>query len=763
MRRSGSPTESAGRGGDVAAIAFLVLLTTIFWGRLLFGGLVFYARDLGFFFAPLRAAYARAVWSGSAPLWNPWIGCGTPMAADPNNSVFFPATLLFLLRPLSRGLQVFSAAWIFAFPLFSYAGLRRLRLSPVASAAAAGAIAISGPAMTLACLPSTAWAWVFFLPLLSVAAGGERGGLRRICLAGLLFGLVVLAGEPAIAVQILFAFTVFGFDRRKPLFSMRRPLAVAILGALIAAPQVVGALELLPQTARGSGLPTEYGAAFHSVRPFRIFEFLWPGLFGDPNSPLARGYWGSDFFDAGGAYVNNLALGTASLILASAAWRDRRGRRFLFLALLGCLFSFGRFVPGGSLLLGLPGFSLLRYPEKWLFLASFSLLAAAACSLDLLSSGEPAARRAALRSAIAVMVLSTAAGTALRAIPAAAASFLESARVIDRAGSEATGSILAAISREAFQVAILGFLGAALILMAKTKRSGKRSAVFLAALLFLDLLPRMMNWLPLSPRSYYERVPESVRSLRPSSGRLFFAEERSVALDPLRPLSGALFGFEYAGNNDIDRFSPRRSFFFGLDLSRLPISDPRSGALLRLAGVTLVSTRDAPEAAEASLVKLAETSEHRSVFSLAGGRRFRLLSDISRSGSENEARAGLLDKDFDPERQAVLEGNFIPSKEAVAGEIRPGPRFADRELVEVDSSGPAVLLRSETYEPRWTATLDGGRTTVFPTDFAFQGVVVPPGRHRIEFLYRDRAMTVALFVSLLALAFPAVLLSLRLK
>jgi hypothetical protein len=742
---------------------FLVLLTTIFWGRLLFGGLVFYARDLGFFFAPLRAAYARAVLSGSAPLWNPWIGCGAPMAADPNNSAFFPPNLLFLLQPFSRGLRAFSAAWVFALPLFSYAGLRKLRLSPLSSAASAGAMAVCGPAMTLTCLPSTAWAWVFFFPLLSTAAGTQRGGIVRTSMAGVLFGLVVLAGEPAIALQILFAFAVFAFDRQRPLASLRPPLAVAILGALIAAPQVVGALELLPQTARGSGLPIEYGAAFHSVRPLRLLEFLWPGLFGDPNSPLARGYWGSDFFDAGGAYVNSLAVGTAALLLAPAARFDRRGRRFLLLAAFGCVFSFGRFLPGGSLVLGLPGFSLFRYPEKWLFLSSFSLLAAAGCALDLVSAGENRARRAALRSASAVVALGLAASAAIRFLPASTSRFLEAARVLDRGARGAGSLILASLSREILQVAVFGTLCGAVILTAKTAGARKRSPVWLAALLFADLLPRTMNWLPLAPSSFYDTAPASIGSLRPSSGRLYFGEETAIALDPLRPLSGNFFGFEYAGNNDIDRFSPRRSFFFGLDLSRLPVSDPRRAALLRLAGVTLVSTIHSLDAVDAAFVKRADTSESRSVFSLADGRRFRLLSDVSRAESEIEARAGLLARDFDPDRQVVLEGNVIASKEASFGEIRPGARISDRESVEVVTSGPAVLLRSETFEPRWTATIDGSATKVLPADFAFQAVVVPPGRHQIEFIYRDRAMTAALFVSLLALALPAGFLSLRRK
>src|SRR5215471_20526308 len=115
---------------EAAAVGFLLLLTTVFWGRFLFGDHLFYARDLGFFFAPLRQAFAECLRRGSPPVWNAFLGSGIPLWADPNNAVFFAPTLLFWIRPLSAAVRASYFLWIFAFPLASYAGLRLLRASP---------------------------------------------------------------------------------------------------------------------------------------------------------------------------------------------------------------------------------------------------------------------------------------------------------------------------------------------------------------------------------------------------------------------------------------------------------------------------------------------------------------------------------------------------------------------------------------------------------------------------------------------------------
>jgi uncharacterized membrane protein YfhO len=73
-------------------------------------------------------------------------------------------------------------------------------------------------------------------------------------------------------------------------------------------------------------------------------------------------------------------------------------------------------------------------------------------------------------------------------------------------------------------------------------------------------------------------------------------------------------------------------------------------------------------------------------------------------------------------------------------------------VVSTSASKPSFLVFVETWDRGWVATVDGVRTRVVRTDYAFCGVAVPKGTHRLEFAYRPLAFTVGLALSLLALA-----------
>jgi hypothetical protein len=742
------------REKEGAVVGLLLLLTLLFWGRFFLGGLVFYARDLGFFFAPLRHALAQAIRGGAAPVWNPYLGAGIPMAADPNSASFFPPTLLFLMRPFSSGVRWSYALWLLAFPLGAYAGLRGLRVSPRIAAGAAFAISICGPAMTLTSFPHVAWASMLFLPLVWLAKSGADGRGKCVLAAGIAFGVAILVGEPAIALHLLFAvalFTLFGRGRPRTRAGAAAGAAIAGLGALIAAPQILGALELLPQTARGAGLPLQYAAAFNSVRPARLLGFLWPGLFGDVNSPLPDGFWGGRFFDAGTPYISSLAVGTMTLALLPAAWKDSTGRRFAILAAVAAVLSFGRHLPGGTVLLGLPGFSLLRYPEKWLFLGGFSAIAAAAFALDRIRGGDERARRAAAAGCAALFGISILAVSAVKLIPKAVSRLLQDLLILP---SPAPSELpLTSIGWDAGQAALFALAGLLALHGLRDSERRRWLAPALGLLVLLDLFPRTWNWTSLAPPALFDREPAETAAAVRQGGRLYYGEETEVAADALRPMTPVLWGVSFAGNNDIDRFSPRRSFLFGREVGRLTFADPRKARLLALADVRCVSTTDPSAEDGTGLTPLFRTSPARAVYALSGGARFRALYRTTAVAGEDAARTALLSVSFDPEKWAVVEA---PADLSLSGEgtarVTAVGRRADAETVEVESTAKALLLRSETYEPRWRATVDGKEAKIFPADYAFQGVVVPPGRHGVAFRYVDRLMMLGMCISLAALA-----------
>ena len=69
---------------------------------------------------------------------------------------------------------------------------------------------------------------------------------------------------------------------------------------------------------------------------------------------------------------------------------------------------------------------------------------------------------------------------------------------------------------------------------------------------------------------------------------------------------------------------------------------------------------------------------------------------------------------------------------------RPGlsRRSPERVVVETDASMPAYLVLSDTFDPGWSATVDGRPAPIRPAYVAFRAVYLPPGKHTVVFSYR---------------------------
>lgn len=64
---------------------------------------------------------------------------------------------------------------------------------------------------------------------------------------------------------------------------------------------------------------------------------------------------------------------------------------------------------------------------------------------------------------------------------------------------------------------------------------------------------------------------------------------------------------------------------------------------------------------------------------------------------------------------------------------------------------PGHFILNQMYDDRWTVSLDGTEQRPVRADEFFMGVAVPPGRHRISFLFRDHYFTVGLIISIMTL------------
>ncbi len=111
--------------------------------------------------------------------------------------------------------------------------------------------------------------------------------------------------------------------------------------------------------------------------------------------------------------------------------------------------------------------------------------------------------------------------------------------------------------------------------------------------------------------------------------------------------------------------------------------------------------------------------------------RFFLVTRIKRAGSMEEAARMLRSPDFDPRREAIVEGAVDLQEASTAGTvkvIRYEPRTV---IVETDTPEPAYLVTSEAHYPGWRAFMEGSEVPFHYTNVAFRGLPVPAGRHLI--------------------------------
>ena len=80
--------------------------------------------------------------------------------------------------------------------------------------------------------------------------------------------------------------------------------------------------------------------------------------------------------------------------------------------------------------------------------------------------------------------------------------------------------------------------------------------------------------------------------------------------------------------------------------------------------------------------------------------------------------------------------------------------------VEVITPRAAMFVFNDSWAPGWKAYVDGVERPALRVNYAFRGVVVPEGPHRVVFVYRPQFFFIGLAVSVLSLLL-LVLFSLR--
>ncbi len=749
-------------------MAGLVLaLCLVLFPRALLRGEIFFERDLHVDWYPRIASISRSLAAGAWPLWDPFIGFGQPLLADPGAQVAYPATWLALLLPTGAGYTAFVVCHLVLTAVGAARLARAVGAGRVGAVAAAAFWTLSGPLQSSVNLwhhfAGVAWTpWV----LLAVDRLARRPGAAAAAWLAAALGVQILAGSAdACAMTLLLGAGWAGLRLAGRSARGRRAgrAAGAAAGAIVVAAAATAVVwwpagDLLSRSPRRD-LPEDVRTAWSvpaagllrlavPLEPSRVpfASGTWPSLYGGPQPPFLLSL-----------YMGPVLLAGA---VAGLAWRRVRRRAVLLLAgATGALaVAMG---PQGlvySLLVALlPPLRIFRYPSKATLVAALLLSLAAGL-------GVAAMRRGACRPALAGLLLA--------------------------------GALLAGLAGPgfgaAFPVLVVALACAAAVLVTLVARGRVRpglAAPVFAALAVADLVGVHAGMNPTAPASLLLVPPPLVSHVDRSEGRRLYVydyhglpeasrshlgraapyahlsapagwDERAFVMVALRlylvPPAAGFYGLEGSYDLDLRGLYPRELRDLTLFLRQVE-GQPAHAKLLRMGAVgTVASLHDGgfgvPVATLASLFP-----EPIRVWRVPEALPRSWVAGCARLADRGPAFEALLDPGFDPAGEVILAGPVSGGSTCgPAGTSRYLSPQPDRVRLEVEAEREGYVVVADAFDPGWQASVDGVAAPLLRANVAFRAVPVPAGRHVVEMVYRPRAVARGLALTLLTIALAAV-------
>ncbi|MEY3209698.1 MAG: hypothetical protein RIT28_179 [Pseudomonadota bacterium] len=713
---------------------------------------VFWSHDLRHHHHPWRHWAASRFQLGEWPLWCPEIGAGFPLAADGQTGVFYPPYaalgLLFESHTALSLAIVLHTAWAGLGGWWLCRGLGR---SGLASALGGLIVMLSGfltAHVTYAGMHAVA-AWAPWALGAAWRLGRGEGGALAFAVA---VAALCTAGHPQLgAIGLLSALLLFLMSR-PALPAFAKAGLAALVGLAAAAPQLAASFELAALSARAGGVDEAF-AGIGSLPPQELLNAVLPRFWGwerPADIPLTYVHKAAAYFGTGETHWEDcFYLGFPALALA--LWG--RGRALWALAILGLLWSLGRYTPAYDLLRAVPGFDLFRFPARFSWLVTLAVAALAAGGLDRLQSdeGEALARKGARLAAGALGVLVV--GGLLGAVALGVVEPMVRGVLLGALGDRPDGPArIDALVAGMRWNGTWGLVAPALSLGALALLLRQRASAALVALVGLDLGVTLYDY---NPRVAPERVtaPPATLALLPEGSAASL--DRTTVIDRVVPhaldreLMSASIGLVW-GTHDVIALSPLRlpgheallgaaGLDVGLDHGPEKARQLEAGlAIAELLGArNLLTTHTLrhPRLIERGAVALEEGTVR--VFEATGAlpRAF-VAPCVSWAKDEDAALATL--KAVDPAQVAVLLGEGDDRCDEATSPRGGGAtitRYTPDE-VTLTAQGPGVLVLTDTHYPGWVVALDGAPTPLHRADLSLRGVLLPPGDHSVTFSYR---------------------------
>lgn len=660
------------------------------------------------------------------PLWSPYEMAGKPHLANFQSSAFYPLNLILFVKPFYLSWSIFVMIQPALAGLFMFAYLKNLKLDLRASFL--GAITFSFSGFSIAWLEwgniihTALWLPLALLSIDRIVSSMQYPvfSIKKPWGIVFLFSLVAsfFAGHPQIFFYVFivtFAYLIFRwFEYGKKLQVARQFIVYYLLFAVLTAVQWIPTFQFLGVSARS--LDQNYQSIEGWFIPWQhLVQFVTPDLFGNPTT---LNYWGTWNYGELVGYVGIITLIFVLLSLASGVSRTKIF--FAGVIVSALLFATNNPIARVPFELNIPFISSSQ-PTRLIFLMSFGLSVLAAIGFDTFSKQEK------IRKTFLLPIFLTLATLALAWLVGLSNVFGISAEN------------LAVLKRNLyFPTAVLGFGIILILIYLRIKKSEVKKLILIVIIgvVAFDLLRFGWKFTAFTKIEYFYpetrvieflKKDEDVFRIATNDSRIlapniatFYKIQSIEGYDPLYLKSYAeLVAASERGKPKIDP-----PFGFNRIITPHNVDSPISD-LLNVKYVLSLIDLNSPKFKKVFQEGETQVYENRDVVPRAY-----FASYVVDVASDQKAIETLFSIDL--RSTAVVDG-FKASTDLKKGRAKITDYRENKVVIETENEGDGFLVLMDAYYAPWKVEVDGNRSEIHKTNYAFRGVFVPAGKHKVVF------------------------------
>jgi hypothetical protein len=740
--------------------ALLLLVIGMFWDVLFFPRDVVLSNphtDLSFQFLQWRHFGFNELAHGNLALWNPFIFGGAPYFAGLQSALLYPLNWVFMILPLAQATNVSIALNVFLGGTFFYLWAHYRGLHHLACFLAAVEFMFCAPhflhiyAGHLTNLCTLVWAPLLFLSIDRIHAESSP---RWIFPGVFAISMQILAGH----IQYVFYTGIAAsFYAGLLLIKEKRRVRFCILfsafylgAVLLCAVQLLPGVQAQGECVRGSGVSLAF-ASFFSFPPENLVTWLVPGFFGNMTG---YPYWGRCYL-----WEMSLFFGVTGFALAIYAVVIGRGKTRIELSImvmLLMLLSFGSHMPCFPLLYKyVPGFDKFRSTSKFIFQATTFLIMLSAVGMNAILRDGFKRYKILVMTAVALGLTAISVGGGIVSWDPAREAWAHIMTAISQTGESYLPNNFYRDSqsiKSAAQFAARGlyiFAASCGLLALFAAIAGRKSR--LAFLLVILAMAELLLFARISRDTFHssEVLPKPIAD--------FLAEMPGDTRTLIWPWYNAGMLYGACGIWGYDAYVIRRyAEFIALTQGLNPdeVTQYMSFKQIHpLFDVMRCKYEVVPEQGGARILQLL-----RNPLPVVSVIYSWVVLD-----SREKMFAALNSLSFNPRETVLIENDpGIPMKDTAPtnSEVRILDRSTDYLTIQAETSAPSILLITDAYSKGWHAiALEGSSQAgyqVIPADYAFQGIPLRSGKHRIRLEYMPDEFRIGRVISLVSLGLFAI-------